>query len=428
MNGGDGGQACGQRLAVGPMKVHQIGSGQLQGKGPAKSNCRTRANGQCSTRGASRVTSWPISAKPLANAHTTRCVPPYLSAGKRAFTASAICMLRRCKHNYHKPNSCYDLCKVKVVDHLKNATQTLFTFEILPPMKGASVQAIYDAIEPLMEFKPPFINVTYHREEYVFRERQGGLLEKMSIRKRPGTVGICAAIINKYKVDTVPHIICGGFSKEETENALIDLNFLGIDNVLLLRGDAIKTETYFTPHPHGHAHASDLIEQVVHMNRGIYLDEDIESPIPTQFCIGVAGYPEKHFEAANLESDLLNLKRKVDMGADYIVTQMFFENSKFFAFVNSCREVGITVPIIPGIKPMATKSQLLNLPKFFHIDLPSDLVREVEKCADNKAVVEAGIEWSIQQCRELMEYGVPSLHFYTMSKSAAVKRIAEKLF
>ncbi|WP_205504146.1 methylenetetrahydrofolate reductase [NAD(P)H] [Rufibacter psychrotolerans] len=317
---------------------------------------------------------------------------------------------------------------MKVTEHLKNANKTLFSFEILPPVKGTSIQSIYEGIDPLMEFKPPFINVTYHREEYVFKERENGLLEKITIRKRPGTVGICSAIMNKYHVDAVPHIICGGFSREETENALMDLNFLGIDNVLLLRGDAVKTEPGFRPHKDGHAYASDLIKQVVQLNHGVYLDEEMENPVPTDFCIGVAGYPEKHMEAPNLATDLRYLKQKVDLGADYIITQMFFDNQCFFDFVKACRAAGITVPIIPGLKTLTTRNQLNVLPRYFNIDLPEDLVNAVEACTNPKDVKQVGIEWTIQQCKELMEFGVPCLHFYTMSKSEATAAVARAIF
>lgn len=317
---------------------------------------------------------------------------------------------------------------MKVTEHIKNASSTLFSFEILPPVKGTSIQSIYDGIDPLMEFKPPFINVTYHREEYVFKERGNGLLEKISIRKRPGTVGICSAIMNKYKVDAVPHIICGGFTKEETENALIDLNFLGIDNVLVLRGDSIKTESTFRPHPDGHAYACDLLQHVVSMNHGKYLDEDIANPLPTTFCPGVAGYPEKHAEAPNMATDLKYLKKKVDMGAEYIITQMFFDNKKYCDFVKACREAGIHVPIIPGIKPLTTKNQLKLLPSLFHIDFPDDLVNAIEAATTPQAVRQVGIEWAIQQSKELIKFGVPCLHFYTMSKSDAVVQIAKEVF
>lgn len=317
---------------------------------------------------------------------------------------------------------------MKIIDHINKAQgQTLFSFEILPPVKGESVQSIFDAIDPLMEFKPPFIDVTYHREEYVYKKRGNGLLEKVSTRKRPGTVGICAAIINKYSVDAVPHIICGGFSKEETENALIDLDFLGIDNVLVLRGDAIKTEGRFEPDPNGHSYASELLQQVLDLNNGEYLHEEVVRN-KTNFCIGVAGYPEKHFEAPSLNTDLRYLKKKVDMGAEYIVTQMFFDNKKYFEFVDKCREAGINVPIIPGLKPITTKKQMTFLPSIFHVDLPDDLVDELEKCNDNTAVREVGIEWAIQQSKELKEAGVPCLHYYTMSRSKVTRRIAEALF
>lgn len=317
---------------------------------------------------------------------------------------------------------------MKVTEHLKNAKSTLFSFEVLPPLKGENIQILYDQIDPLMEFKPPFIDVTYHREEYVYKKRENGLLEKRSIRKRPGTVGICAAIKNRYNVDTVPHIICGGFTKEETENALIDLDFLGIDSVLVLRGDPIKTESNFTPERDGHPFALNLLEQVTKMNRGCYIDDDLENAFPTDFCIGVAGYPEKHFEAPNMRSDMKYLKQKVDAGADYIVTQMFFDNSKFFEFVKICREFDINVPIIPGLKPITTARQVNVLPRIFSIDIPEALQEAVEACKTTEAVRQVGIEWSVQQSKELMEFGVPCLHYYSMGKSGSVMKIAEALF
>jgi methylenetetrahydrofolate reductase (NADPH) len=316
---------------------------------------------------------------------------------------------------------------MKVTDHIENANGTLFSFEILPPLKGKSIQSIYEGIDPLMEFKPKFVNVTYHREEFIYKERENGLLEKIAIRKRPGTVGICAAIMNKYNVDAIPHLICGGFSKEETENALIDLQFLGIDNVLALRGDSIKTESSFRPHKEGHEFAVDLIHQISDMNKGNYMMDDVQLE-PTNFCIGAAGYPEKHFEAMNLETDLLNVKRKVDAGASYIVTQMFFDNSKFFRFVDACRAAGITVPIIPGVKPVKSLTHISFLPKFFHIDYPVELSNELIKCKDNKAVEQVGIEWGIQQSKELKAHGVPCIHYYTMSNSTSVQKIAREVF
>lgn len=316
---------------------------------------------------------------------------------------------------------------MKVIEHLNSSENTLFSFEILPPLKGKSIQSIFDGIDPLMEFKPKFINVTYHREEYIYKERDNGLLEKIAIRKRPGTVGICAAIMNKYDVDAVPHLICGGFSKEETENALIDLQFLGIDNVLALRGDSIKTESAFRPHKDGHAYAVDLINQISDMNRGNYIVDDVQLE-PTNFCIGAAGYPEKHFESMNMTTDLHYLKMKVDAGAEYIVTQMFFDNQKYFEFVDACREIGINVPIIPGLKPIKNLNHITFLPKFFKIDFPDALSKELLKCKDNKAVEQVGIEWGIQQSKELKAKKAPCIHYYTMSNSTSVKAIAKEVF
>ncbi|MEO5570104.1 MAG: methylenetetrahydrofolate reductase [NAD(P)H] [Bacteroidia bacterium] len=317
---------------------------------------------------------------------------------------------------------------MKVTEHLKNAKKTLFSIEILPPLKGKSIDSIFNVIDPLMEFNPPFIDVTYHREEYVYKRREGGFLEKVSIRKRPGTVGICAALINRYKTDAVPHIICGGFTREETENALIDLNFLGIDNVLLLRGDAIKTESSFVPEKGGHDYAIDLVKQVVNLNKGKYLDDDLIDVQPTNFCIGVAGYPEKHFEAPNIKSDIKYLKQKIEAGSDYVVTQMFFENQKYLDFVNSCRETGIIIPIIPGLKPLTTKKQATLLPKTFKIDIPDDLLSEIDKCKTDQQVKEVGIEWCIQQSKELIKFGAPCLHYYTMGNSDTTKKIAGSVF
>jgi methylenetetrahydrofolate reductase (NADPH) len=316
---------------------------------------------------------------------------------------------------------------MKVTEHLKQAKETLFSFEILPPLKGKSIQSIYDGIDPLMEFKPRFVNVTYHREEFIYKERENGLLEKIAIRKRPGTVGICAAIMNKYQVDAVPHLICGGFSKEETENALIDLQFLGIDNVLALRGDSIKTESTFKQHKDGHRFAVELIGQIAEMNKGNYMMDDIKLE-PTDFCIGTAGYPEKHFEAMNMTTDLHYLKAKVDAGAEYIVTQMFFDNQKYFDFVEACRSNGINVPIIPGLKPIKTMDHITFLPKFFKVDYPEALSKELIKCKDSKQVEALGIEWGIQQSKELKEAGVPCIHYYTMSNSSMVKTIAKEIF
>lgn len=317
---------------------------------------------------------------------------------------------------------------MKITEHIENAKgKTLFSFELLPPMKGKGIQGIFDAIDPLMEFKPPFIDVTSSREESVYKEHSNGLLEKVSYRKRPGTVAVCAAIMNKYGVDAVPHLICGGFTKEETEYALIDLQFLGIQNVLVLRGDARKSESSFVPTPGGHCFANELLQQVTDMNNGKYLHEDHVS-VKSDFCIGVAGYPEKHFESPNLKTDFKYLKQKVDGGADFIVTQMFYDNSKYIEFVKQCRENGINVPIIPGLKPITSSKQLINLPKIFHIDIPDDLSDAVHACKTEADVKEVGIEWMISQCKELIAFGAPVMHFYTMGNPGPTKRIAQAIF
>lgn len=306
--------------------------------------------------------------------------------------------------------------------------KTLFAFELLPPLKGDNIDTIFDTINRLVPYDPSYINVTYHREEVKLIERPDGLLERRVVRKRPGTVGISAAITARYGIDVVPHLICGGYSKFDVEDALIDLSFLGIDNVLALRGDNIRGERTFRPAPNGHLHAVDLVRQIISMNRGEYLDSELEHAKPTSFCVGVAGYPEKHAEAPNLASDIAHLKEKIDAGASYVVTQMFFDNAKFFAYVDACRAAGITVPIVAGLKPFTTKTQLSLLPQTFGVDLPDDLVRAVESCKDNVAVREVGIEWAVQQGRELIAAGVPALHFYTMGKADNVERIARTLF
>ena len=318
---------------------------------------------------------------------------------------------------------------MKITEHIANAKgKTLFSFELIPPLKGQSIQGIYNAIDPLMEFKPPFIDVTSLREDYIYKKHESGLLERLSYRKRPGTIAICAAIMNRYKVDTVPHMICGGFTKDETENALIDLQFLGIENVLVLRGDACRGDSSFVPTPNGHAYATDLLQQVVNMNNGIYLHENYEGISDNKFCIGVAGYPEKHFEAPNMKTDFKYLKQKVDMGASFIVTQMFFDNKKYIEFVNTCRANGINVPIIPGLKPITSSKQLVTLSKTFFIDIPEDLSDAIHDCKSEAEVKDVGIEWMINQCKELIAFGVPVLHFYTMSNPGPTKRIAEAIF
>ncbi|HMI80016.1 MAG TPA: methylenetetrahydrofolate reductase, partial [Ferruginibacter sp.] len=312
-------------------------------------------------------------------------------------------------------------------DHISQAKDTLISFEILPPLKGKGIQSLYQHLDPLMEFKPAYINVTYHRSEHVFKKTPDGTFQKVVVRKRPGTESICAAIMNKYSVDTVPHLICGGFSINDTEDALINLHYLGIDNVLVLRGDAAKNETAFLPEPGGHQFATDLLKQVMDLNSGIYLEEDLKNTSKTRFCVGVAGYPEKHFEAPNMESDLHYLKMKVDMGADYIVTQMFFDNEKFYAFEKACREIGINVPIIPGLKPIYSLKQLTLLPKVFHIDLPMALSKEIIKCKTEEAVEQVGTEWLLYQSQELKKFGVPILHYYTLGRPHMVSNVVKRL-
>ncbi len=317
---------------------------------------------------------------------------------------------------------------MKITEHIKQADRTLFSFEILPPLKGDSIDSIYKGIDPLMEFRPSFIDVTYHREDFVEKKRPDGSFMKISTKKRPGTVAICAAVMHKYKIDTVPHIICGGFTKEDTENALIDLHFLGIDNVLALRGDNAKHEQIFNPEDGGNKNSLELIHQIRNMNSGIYLDEELSNANITNFCIGAAAYPEKHHDAPNLKSDLKFLKRKIETGAEFIVTQMFFDNSKYFEFVKNCRENDIHVPIIPGIKPLTTRNQLTVLPKLFHIDIPDQLTDEIEHAKSPEAVRQIGIEWAVQQCKELINAGAPVLHFYTMGRSEATRKICENIF
>ncbi|MEO1010688.1 MAG: methylenetetrahydrofolate reductase [NAD(P)H] [Bacteroidota bacterium] len=317
---------------------------------------------------------------------------------------------------------------MKVTEHIKKAKgSTLFSFEIIPPIKGRNIQELYNNIDPLMEFEPPFIDVTTSREEYVYIDRDG-LLDKKLTRMRPGTVGICASIKHKYDVDTVPHVLCGGFTKEETEYLLVDCHYLGIDNVMALRGDAMREEKYFEPTKGGHPYAIDLVRQIQDLNCGKYLHEVIETDECADFCVGVAGYPEKHLEAPSMRTDLKRLKEKVDAGADYVVTQMFFENSRYFEFLEAARAMGITIPIIPGIKPIAIGRHLNLLPQVFKIDLPQDLVDAVEDCKNNREVRQVGVEWCIAQSLELKAAGVPVLHYYSMGKSDNIKAIAKAVF
>ena len=318
---------------------------------------------------------------------------------------------------------------MKVTEHIKQAKgKTLFSFEIVPPQKGQNIQELYNNIDPLMEFKPPFIDVTTSREEHVYIPKGNGLLEQKITRMRPGTVGICASLKYKYNVDAIPHVLCGGFTKEETEYVLVDCHYLGLDNVMALRGDAMKHEKYFKATNEGHQYATGLVKQIQDLNNGKYLHEIIETPYNSNFCIGVAGYPEKHLESPSLDSDLRRLKEKVDAGADYVVTQMFFDNKKYFDFVEKARNIGITVPIIPGIKPIAIERHLQVLPQVFKLDLPEDLISEVEKCKNNNDVRKVGVEWAIEQSKELISNGVPVVHFYSMGKSDNIKAIASSVF
>jgi len=318
---------------------------------------------------------------------------------------------------------------MRVIDLIKDSKKTLFSFELLPPLRGHNINRIYHTVDPLMDYQPSFINVTYHQEEVVYKKHKSGLLEKKTIRKRPGTVAISAAIKYKYpSVEVVPHLICGGFSREETEYALIDFHYLGIDNILALRGDAPKNQRTFIPEKEGHAYANELVQQITNMNHGRYLDEELLNTFATNFCVGVAGYPEKHIESPNLAYDLKYLKGKIDAGAEYIITQMFFDNQKYYSFVDACRKEGITVPIIPGLKPICTVKDINVLPQVFNIDIPDDLVKEIQKCQNNEEAFQAGIEWCIKQSLELMKYGVPVLHYFTIGISENIRRIAKAVF
>lgn len=312
---------------------------------------------------------------------------------------------------------------------IENHTGTGFSFEVLPPLKGKGISQLFKNIDSLKEFNPLYINITTHRSELVYKSTPDGLYQKVTERSRPGTVAVAAAIQQRYNIPAVPHIICSGYSKIETEYALIDLNFLGITNLLLLRGDKAKHESRFIPNENGHSHASELQLQVNDFNKGLFLDgTKMDIITGEQFSYGVAGYPEKHEEAPNLEMDLQWLKLKVDNGAEYIVTQMFFDNEKYFSFVERCRNAGIMVPIIPGIKPIMTMGQMTILPKVFHVDLPSDLVHELIKCKDDSMVKAVGVEWCTSQVKELISHGVPSIHFYSLNATQSVKQVASNVY
>lgn len=317
---------------------------------------------------------------------------------------------------------------MKVTDILNHSKKPFASFELVPPLKGSDISKLYQSIEPLMEFNPPFINITFHRDEVEYRQKPDGAIEKVTVTKRPGSVAIAAAIMKRFRTEVVPHIICGGATKHKIENDLLDLNFLDIENVMALRGDAIPGQKFFIPEENGHKYSNELVEQISHLNEGKYLDESITNAIATNFCIGVGAYPEKHYEAPNLEADIANLKQKVDAGANYIVTQMFFDNNKFFRFVEQCRAAGITIPIIPGLKPISTLTHIEMLPRSFSIDLPEELMKELRKCSSNKEIYQVGIEWCSHQSKELLAHGAPAIHYYTMGKADNIREILKRTF
>ena len=317
---------------------------------------------------------------------------------------------------------------MKVIDKINNRKKTLFSIEMVPPLRGNNIEGIYKRIDQLIEFDPAFINITYHKDEAVYTTLKNGTVKKRILSKRPGTVALTASIMNKYKVEVVPHLTCGGFTRNQVENALIDFNFLGIENLLVLQGDAGRGQAEFVADPDGHTYAVELLEQVLKMNEGQYLDEKLEQANPSNFCVGVAGYPEKHYAATSLDSDIQYLKAKVLAGAEYIVTQMFFDNNKYYSFVDKCRAEGINVPIIPGLKPIAMINQADVLPKLFHMYLPEDLDKEIRKCKDNKEALEVGTQWGIAQAKDLIKHGAPVLHFYTLGAGNSIRRIAEEIY
>ena len=318
---------------------------------------------------------------------------------------------------------------MKVIDILRSAEKPFASFELVPPLKGSDASRLYQSLDPLMEFQPPFINITCHRDEIEFVPNGDGTFTRMTLAKRPGTVAIVAAIMRRYpKLEIVPHVICGGSSCSRVESELLDLHFLGLNNIMALRGDALPGQKHFLPEPDGFSHSSELVEMISNLNRGQYLDPTVTNGLCTDFCIGVAAYPEKHFEAANIETDIEHLKQKVDAGANYIVTQMFFDNERFFTFVDLCRKAGITVPIIPGLKPISSKKQIDLLPRAFHIDIPQELVTLMEKTKTAEEAYNLGIEWAIKQSRELLEHGFPAIHYYTMAKPDNVCQIVRAVF
>jgi methylenetetrahydrofolate reductase (NADPH) len=318
---------------------------------------------------------------------------------------------------------------MKVIDILRTAKRPFASFELVPPLKGSDVSLLYQSIEPLMQFQPPFINVTCHRDEIEYVPNADGTYTKMTLAKRPGTVAIVAAIMRRFpQLEIVPHVICGGASRSKVESELLDLNFLGIQNVVALRGDALPGQRFFIAEKDGFSHSSELVDMIGNLNQGRYLDPTVKDGLATNFCVGVAAYPEKHYEAANLHTDIQYLKRKVEAGADYVVTQMFFDNEQYFHFVDQCRAAGITVPIIPGLKPMSSKRQIDLLPRSFHIDIPQELVALMQQAKTAEAAYQTGIDWAVRQSRELLAHGAPAIHYYTMAKTDNVCQIVKAVF
>lgn len=317
---------------------------------------------------------------------------------------------------------------MRVIDLIKHTDATAFSFEVLPPIKGTGIEKLYQDIDSLLEFNPKYINITTHRSEYVYKELGNGLFERARLRRRPGTVAVAAAIHNKYNITTVPHILCSGFSREDIEYELLDLQFLNITDLLVLRGDKAKHQASFSPEPNGHEHAIELAEQINNFNKGLFVDGSPIKVTNTPFSYGVACYPEKHEEAPNLEQDLFWLKKKMEAGAEYAVTQLFYDNSKYFSFVDKARKEGINIPIIPGIKPFRKQSQLTMVPKTFKVDIPQELTIEALKCKTEEETEALGVEWCIHQCKELIKHGVPSIHFYSVGAVNSIKQVAKAIY
>ncbi|WP_321438507.1 methylenetetrahydrofolate reductase [NAD(P)H] [uncultured Bacteroides sp.] len=317
---------------------------------------------------------------------------------------------------------------MKVIDLIKSNDKTAFSFEILPPLKGTGIEKLYNAIDTLKEFDPKYINITTHRSEYVYKDLGNGLYQRNNVRRRPGTVAVAAAIKNKYNIAVVPHILCSGFTQEESEYVLLDLQFLGITDLLVLRGDKAKHESSFKPEGNGYFHAIELQEQINNFNKGIFVDGEQMKVTWQPFSYGVACYPEKHEEAPNIDTDIYWLKKKMEAGAEYAVTQLFYDNKKFFEFVERARKAGVTIPIIPGIKPFSKLSQLSMVPKTFKVDIPEDLAIQAMKCKDDAAAKQLGIEWCVEQCRELMAHGLPSIHFYSVGAVDSIKEVAKQIY